>query len=351
MYTPVKLCQLMDVYQHPYDNKWTRAIKQTLQKNDSVMSFVWHDTEFLNPEYKGEYKYINDILLQHRSYMYRAMTGDPTIPKDPKEDRDMAAEIFSTYLMPNKWAQNKQVYKFDSELELSLADSEDIKIPVRVLDRLPYQTFYIEFAEDGIFRSNFHGAFINIVPERNGYLVYIERVREDLMVMFGTLSLVPNDEDNGTFIFLRENVTPEKVLDRNKDWPEFSFFMLNALLYLCADNAEIRESPVTKSTYHPGKTVKNKFSEVRQWDCGCRFGTEIRRRKLSDSPKQEENSQKETTNNTVIRRTPAAHTRRAHWHHYWTGPMNGERTLILHWIAPTYVSGQKSDSAVIHKVS
>lgn len=350
MYTPLKLCQLMDVHQYSYDNQWTRVIKHTLQNNDNVMSFVWHDTDFLNPKYKGEYQYINDILLQHRSFMYKAMTGDPTIPEDPKEDRAMAAEVFSTYLMPNKWAQNKQVYKFDPELELSLADAEDVRIPVRVLDRLPYQTFYIEFAEDGIFRSNFHGAFINVVPERNGYLVYIERVREDLKVMFGTLCLVPNDEDDGTFLFTKENITPGNAIDRNKDWQEFGFFMLNALLYLCADNAEIRESSVTKSTYKPGKTIKNKFSEVRQWDCGYRYGTEIRSRKISVSQNKEENKQREAGNTTVLRKAPAAHTRRAHWHHYWTGPMNGERTLILHWIAPTYVSGQKSDSAVIHKV-
>ena len=33
-------------------------------------------------------------------------------------------------------------------------------------------------------------------------------------------------------------------------------------------------------------------------------------------------------------------TRLAHWHHYWTGKQDGERSLVLHWIAPTIVNGQ-----------
>lgn len=179
MYTPLHFAKMMDLCNQPYNNKWIRAIKQTLLDIDEVLLFIWYDTDFMNPSYSGKFKYINDILLSGRSQMYKIMTGNSEIPKDPEEDRALAAELFSSYLMPNKWAANKQVYKFDSELELALADSEEIKLPVRILDRLPYQTFYLEFAENGIFRKNFHGAFVNIVREGNGYLLYAERIKED----------------------------------------------------------------------------------------------------------------------------------------------------------------------------
>lgn len=348
MYTPLYFAKIMDLNSQSYNNKWTRAIKQTLLNIDDVLLFIWYDTDFINPSYEGKFKYINDILLSGRSQMYKMMTGNDEIPEDLEEDRALAAELFSSYLMPNKWAANKQVYKFDSELELALADSEEIKLPVRILDRLPYQTFYLEFAEDGIFRKNFHGAFINIVRKENGYLFYTERVKEDGRVMFGKAALVPNDNEDGIFIFDKNDFSCDES-DRNVDWTEFCFYMLNALLYLCADNAEIQESSVTKNTYHPSGRIKNRFSEIRQWECGYRYGSEIRSQKKQK--KSSDNCKGQTSElNICVKRSLPAHTRRAHWHHYWTGPRNGERKLILHWIPPVYVSGTECQAAVVHKV-
>lgn len=348
MYTPLYFVKNLDLNNQSYNNKWIKTIKQTLLDIDDVLLFIWYDTDFMNPSYNGKFKYINDILLSDRSQMYKIMTGNGEIPKDQEEDRALAAELFTSYLIPNKWAANKQVYKFDSELELALADSEEIKLPVRILDRLPYQTFYLEFAEDGIFRENFHGVFVNIVREGNGYLLYAERIKEDGRVMFGKAALVPNDDEDGVFIFDKNDFSCDES-DRNVDWPEFCFYMLNAILYLCADNAEIQESSVTKNTYHPSGRIKNKFSEIRQWECGYRYGLEIRSQKKQK--KSSDNCREQTSElNIRIKRSLPAHIRRAHWHHFWIGPRNGERKLILHWIPPVYVSGTECQVAVVHKV-
>ena len=37
------------------------------------------------------------------------------------------------------------------------------------------------------------------------------------------------------------------------------------------------------------------------------------------------------------------HIRKAHWHGYWTGPRDGERNYIHHWIPPVIVSGMKGE--------
>lgn len=348
MYTPLYFSQIMDVNRLPFKNRWTETIKKTLEDPDGVLSFLWYDEHLLNPAYHGPHKCVNDVLLSNRSQMYKAMTGKEAIPQDKKQDKALAAEAFSSFILVNKWAQNKQVYKFDPELELTLADCEEVKLPVRILDRLPYNTFYIEFADNGIFRSNFHGAFVHIVKENLGYLVYIERVTEDGKAMFGNVPLVP-DKADGIFYFSRNEIAASSEAGRNIDWQEFGFFLLNALLYLCADNREVKESEVTKSTYRPGKTVKNKFSEVRQWECGYRYGSSVRTRKEKPEAGKIEHTERSTQG--TKRKVMAAHTRRAHWHHYWTGPRDGKRVLILHWIAPTFVSGQAENAAVVHRVS
>ncbi len=35
----------------------------------------------------------------------------------------------------------------------------------------------------------------------------------------------------------------------------------------------------------------------------------------------------------------AEHPPRAHWHHFWTGPRDGERRLVLRWLHPILVAG------------
>ena len=47
-------------------------------------------------------------------------------------------------------------------------------------------------------------------------------------------------------------------------------------MFLNVDADDIKESPVTKYTYKPSTTIKNKFSEVMMMDVGVRYGAAIR---------------------------------------------------------------------------
>lgn len=173
------------------------------------------------------------------------------------------------------------------------------------------------------------------------------RVKEDGRSMSGKIALVPQDDDDGTFIFDKNDI-PQNNVDRNRDWLIFGFFLINTLLYLCADNNEIHESALTKQTYRPSTRIRNKFSEIRKWECGYRYGAEVRKLKTASDDKKETSSHAAP----APRKTVIEHTRRTHWHHYWVGKRNtDERKLILHWIPPTFVRGTKCDAAVIHKVN
>lgn len=351
MYLPVQMASNLNI-DHIGSSRWKDFFHKALSDAEGVLNFCWYDDGFMKKEYCGEYQYINDILLQDRSSLYYTMTGSKTIPNDQIQDIFLAREAISMFLMINKWSLCKQVYSFDAEMELALADSEDIKLPIRVLDRLPYRNLYIEFAKDGIFSSNFAGVFVQVVPYKLGYLLYLCRIKENGSCMFGNCALIPSKED-GIFLINRDDITAENGIERNKDWQEFGFFTLNALLYLCAANAKIKESPITKNTYHPTSTVKNKFSEVRKWEisspvneyCGYRYGQMVN---LSEQTPKESKRNSISVHSQEKKRS--AHMRRAHWHHYWTGPKSGDRKLELRWIPPIMV-GLSVKEAVIHKVN
>lgn len=341
MYTPIMFANNLKIADIPEKSGWKDIFETAAKETDRVIPWLWYNEGLLNREYDGEFSYLNEALLKHRDTLYRTMVNEK-IPEDHDDDCVLAREAVTMFLMADRWSKDKEVFSFDPELELALTDTDEIAVPIKVLDRIPYNCFYVDFAEDGIFKSNFHGVFVNIVPVpgRTGYILMLQRVKEDGRSMFGHVALIPDDGNtDAKFIFNRKNIWHEDGLDRNKDWKEFSLFILNAILYLCAENSEIKENETTKRTYRPSKTVRNKFSELRKWDCGYRFGASVRKCKADSETTVRKPSDKP-------RHTPVAHTRRAHWHHYWTG--KNRETLILKWLPPIAV-GNGEKVAVIHR--
>lgn len=352
MYLPLEMCKNLDVRLIPDENSWKTTLLRASNEAGEVLSFLWaKDTQVLSPDYTGKFKYLNDMLLSKRKSLYNVMgiNDYERLIKDKEQDRASAQESLSMFLMLDRWSKHKEVYRFDAELELALTDTEDVRLPIKVLDKLPFSTFYIEFAKNGIYSSNFHGAFVTIVKNGSGYTLVTQRVKANAQCMFGACQMIPESgSEDAVFVF--DKKTTETIeIDRNKDWKEFSFFLLNALLYLCAENGEVRESTETKYTYHPSSTVKNKYAEVRKWECGLRYGENIR---LSKKATVQEKDKSDTQNILTAekqRHLPCVHTRRAHWHHYWVG--KGRSELVLRWIAPTIVGGDKVETAVIHNVA
>lgn len=144
------------------------------------------------------------------------------------------------------------------------------------------------------------------------------------------------------FIINRELDCPAENI-ASADWKQFAMFSLNAILYLCAMNNEVSECPETVKTYHPGVTVKNKFSEIRKWDVGVRFGAAVRRARVS----LQSDSKPEDLSHKRKHASPRPYMRRAHWHHYRVG--KGRTELILKWIEPVFV-GSGEVSVVKHRV-
>jgi len=111
----------------------------------------------------------------------------------------------------------------------------------------------------------------------------------------------------------------------------------NGVAYLCSLNADIMPS------YKPQPGLKRNNAKRRSnatwYDVGTRVGSELRAYERAKSERKPHQGG-----------TVRPHMRRAHWHHFWTGPRNGARNLILKWLPPTIVGAGNIDNATLHRV-
>lgn len=262
------------------------------------------------------------------------------------------------------WRLDKEVYQFSEELEDMLFEqskSDDMDIPGNVLEYLPYRAFYVRFSSPQVDGNvKFDGFFVHYEwdIQRGGELcIRFLFLTDGLDVSGSEIKLCARTLAENFVIFSRlveKNV--EKFNNKENDIRKPSKFnyinaskdmikkALELTLYICAQNADITASP-KQATYRPknGK-IMDRYAEVRTWDVGVRIGAKVR---LAHG-----NSRSSRESSHGSHASPRTHMRRGHWHHYWTGPRDGDRKLILKWTAPMLIGGVGENSpAVIHKVS
>lgn len=254
------------------------------------------------------------------------------------------------------WAKNKIVYHFDVELLQMLAEqaekAENAEIPAEILVNLPYPCIFIT-APLTVEGENYANGFFAWVDDNK------ESKTKDLHFYIG-------DTKSGrgfssylqlhtgktirecidlTISFLRENDAFYKEMDYvEKEWA-FHRNAIQWILYLLSENAEITSGPAPElDNTQKSQKGKKKKSSVKVKNVGFRIGAAIRKIKAQPSPSAE------TEPGTGSKKSP--HSRRGHWHHFWTGPRDGERKLILKWVAPTFINlkNKTQDTVVVYPV-
>ena len=257
------------------------------------------------------------------------------------------------------WREHKQIFEFDEEMcqELMETDSLDDDIPVQAMIDLPFPCFYVRLPEK----------FINL-----RYIRTSSDYRNDYNWVHGFYYYVLNNV--GTFVLiLNDRATVSLGCDlsdptksvrsafweytkpRNEDSYKMCNFIMQLVLYLCTINGDIQENVEQKKIYRKPRDhsqIKDRYTEIRKWDVGYRYGAKVRKNR-----RVYEVSSEKTEQGHGSPKRP--HSRRGHYHHYWTGSKSdpNQRNLILKWIAPMLING-KSESenyeneaitAVIHK--
>lgn len=128
----------------------------------------------------------------------------------------------------------------------------------------------------------------------------------------------------------------------------YVILLQQVLTYLASTEPDLVENVNTKRTYRKpteNSIPKDKFSEIRQWDVGVRFGSSFRRWK------QQSVNRNTTSRGVGERARQRPHSRRAHWSHYWYGHGN-EKVRRPKWVASYMVNiDSNTDSpTTIHRV-
>jgi hypothetical protein len=110
--------------------------------------------------------------------------------------------------------------------------------------------------------------------------------------------------------------------------------IFSMMLYICSINGEMKDSkgklaaPAKKTAVKTKKGMKHfPPAEPTVWDTAWRIGGAIR------AANELANSSVATGMGGTVR----PHVRRAHWHKFWVGPLNGNRVVRADWMPPISV--------------
>ena len=250
------------------------------------------------------------------------------------------------------WKYNKTVYEPDYDFSKALLKTAKLRVYPHMLKHLPFNTFYLDFSKNQLFE--YCGFFVQVKVYDSGTIRIISLPTEN------TYSYIPLDDFEqmptvcaDTFwikseLFNKENdinyfdyelfIDEMKTSDTFKtQWfiggvSNYRLFLLQFLMYLSSKEPDISESADTMYTYKPSAIIRNKYSEIRKWDVGFRYGKKIRTYENSEYIAQAGTNKNEKLG---IKRP---HIRKAHWERYHT--ING---IVPKWIEPVFVNGNFND--------
>lgn len=254
------------------------------------------------------------------------------------------------------WAKNKQVFAFDKDFTDELLRTEEVHLTKNGWDYLPFKTFYVDLSDNEELCDKILGKGLFITLEKLSdeqgevYCVHVCKVGEryfynDVFSFVNEDKALPVAEmmvDDKVLHFDHEHGMSHKAIDGKA----YEVIVAQILTYLSSVEPDIGENPETQKTYRkpaPESKPKNKYSEIRKWDVGVRFGNAFRTWKKKTA------SGTTHTGGSGSKKRP--HSRKAHWSHYWYG--SGENKVRRpKWISECYIGMKNDDTpAVIHKVT
>ena len=236
------------------------------------------------------------------------------------------------------WDKYKTVYRYDSTLDEELSSQElSGKLPVEIFFRLPCPCAFIEHPFD-FSGEKAIGFFAWMEYDANSK---ISELRLLYLLNSGYSLSVPVILSGGTiddsFAALSESglkraaqLPPQLSIDGVPDFfpsIEDVAASINLVLYLCSEDSDIKDEKALG--VKRSRNTDGTYKRTAVWDVGVIVGSALRKTYTNHS--RTEGAQQQ-------RHSVSPHMRRAHWHTFWTGRRDGERTAVLKWLPPTIVN-------------
>lgn len=321
---------------------------------------AWNQMEFLHQSNgeKGFYSW-PDWCYVPMAGAIAVVAGDAQWEKIPLKIQHKLTSDAQAIFALTLWRRSKEVYVIDPDLKDLLFEQDgELDVPNEILLQLPYPCFYVEIPNTYLFGDKIIGFFVALEYDINNGDRELKPVfvAEDESVFSFSIHIDCKTISESVDLLNKEgleNCSTKEVKDlmlrsmqHSDEVKQFLKQILQVILYILAQNADITPNPEQATITRRGKTIKDKYSEIRKWDVGVRVGAAIRQQKeQQEKPKQ--------TREGGTHQSPRPHMRRGHWHHYWTGPRSNpnEQKLILKWLSPMAIAANSDDTPIVfHEV-
>ncbi|MEW6732810.1 MAG: hypothetical protein AB1489_15900 [Acidobacteriota bacterium] len=248
------------------------------------------------------------------------------------------------------WRATQSIYMFDKTLMDHLWETplED-KIPIEVLFHLPEWAVYISTPGRKFHSTDLNGFFALMewdCVEKRPELMFGLDQPDGLFSISLPLSSPSINENLDVLTKEVDNLATKQGIKLPVTTPIYRQTLpcISLVLYLCTQAAEIRDSkgtdrqprnPKPQHTKHGLKIIPASHPTI--WEVGYRLGATLRTAEQREASESQDG----------IHASPRSHIRKAHWHHYWTGPRDSvDRKLILKWLHPILVAAHGVDELV-----
>ena len=261
---------------------------------------------------------------------YAVISGGGSNRVPPEQIQDVAAVTALS-----AWRLSQGIYRFDETVYRELLKTSlDGDLPVEILYRLPEWCLYIETPGMG-----WDGFFIHLEWDANsgrtelrfvfladeGFFIFPLHIEAGSLYDAVKAAAHESTVQQALFSGSPHTLVPNEII---REIEQKIRPCLALVIYLCSSTAEYKGPSPKPNKIKPKKTKKGLklFPPPKPviWKIGESVGAEIR--------------QTSERGNVQARTSPRPHIRRAHWHHYWTGPRKSDdRKLVVKWIPPLLI--------------
>lgn len=239
------------------------------------------------------------------------------------------------------WRYGRGIYLFDQTLAEELWGGEPVdELPSEVLWRLPEWGLYLSFEQDPT--SGCYAA-LEWEPYTSRPMLalttehpYTHHTIDRFEIYLDTATIAESTEEK--VALHRRGGKSEDELRGMAGYlatlGKLAAAFLPLVTYLCSADPDIvrRDGPaISIRPRRPARTVERPTV----WQVGWRIGPALLEHRSANASRGGTHG------------PPRSHIRRAHYHHYWTGPKDGERTLVVRWLHPILVAGGVEDLSTV----